>query len=115
GSIHFKNSQTGEGSRTALPVFGRFMERLYHDDSLDYGYGPFPDPEVEINRKYNCPSPRIILPDSTLLDSIVPLQMPDRPLEIPVDVEELRKQLDTRVPVAAEQGEINEQDGAGGL
>ena len=109
-SIHFRNSQTGEGSRTALPVFGRFMERLYHDDSLDYGYGPFPDPEVEINRKYNCPSPRIVQPDSTLLDSIIPLQLPDTPLEIPVDIEELKKQLETHISVVEEHEENQEQD-----
>lgn len=105
-SIHFKNSQTGEGSRTALPVFGRFMEKLYHDDSLDYTYGSFPDPEVEINRKYNCPSPRIIRPDSTALDSIAPLLSPDSPsLENPVDVEELRRQLEHRATAEEENGQ----------
>ncbi|GGG88753.1 penicillin-binding protein 1A [Parapedobacter pyrenivorans] len=111
-SIHFRNSQTGEGSRTALPVFGRFMEQLYHDDSLHYDYGPFPDPEVEINRKYNCPSPRIVRPDSTLLDSIVPLRLPERPLEIPVDVEELREQLETNIPAVEEPQENQEQAAA---
>lgn len=57
-SIHFTSSQTGEGSRTALPIFGKFMEKVYRDDSLAYTYGPFPEPAVEITRKYHCPSPR---------------------------------------------------------
>src|SRR5690606_37155048 len=78
-SIDFKNSQTGEGSRTALPVFGLFMEKVYQDDVLGYEYGPFPEPGVEIKRKYNCPSPRIVRPDSILADSILPLRMPDSP------------------------------------
>lgn len=94
-SIHFKNSQTGEGSRTALPIFGKYMEKVYHDQALDYNYGPFPDPAVKISRPYNCPSPRIIPQDSLQTDSISPLQMPDSPiLEQPMDVEELRKQLE---------------------
>jgi len=103
-SIHFRNSQTGEGSRTALPVFGRFMEKLYHDEALDYSYGPFPEPAVEITRKYNCPSPRLPRPDSLLLDSIAPLRLPDRPLEIPADIEAIGIQLETS-PVIPDENE----------
>lgn len=98
-SIHFRNSQTGEGSRTALPVFGKFMERLYLDDSLAYDYGPFPEPGVEINRKYNCPSPRIIRPDSTRIDSIAPLRLPDNFPETLMDLEDLDRTIDIQVPV----------------
>jgi len=106
-SIHFRNSQTGEGSRTALPVFGRFMEKLYHDEALDYSYGPFPEPAVEINRKYNCPSPRLPRPDSLLLDSITPLRLPDRPLEIPADIEAIGIQLETS-PALPDENEQEE-------
>ncbi|MEC3881703.1 transglycosylase domain-containing protein [Parapedobacter sp. 10938] len=105
-SIHFKNSQTGEGSRTALPVFGKFMERLYLDDSLAYDYGAFPEPDVEINRKYNCPSPRIIQPDRTDTDSIAPILLPDTAPEMPVDLEELERQIDIQLPGAEKQEEI---------
>jgi len=101
-SIHFRNSQTGEGSRTALPVFGRFMERVYHDDSLRYDYGPFPKPTVEITRRYNCPSPRTPRPDSLSLDSLSPLRLPDVPLEIQMDIEEIEKQLEIVVPTPTE-------------
>src|SRR5690606_27717232 len=95
-SIHFRDSQTGEGSRTALPVFGKFMEQLYHDDSLSYSYGPFPDPEVEITREYDCPSPRIVEPDSMAIDSLPSLKLPDTMLEPSVDLEELRQQIQNR-------------------
>ena len=96
-SIHFRNSQTGEGSRTALPVFGRFMEQLYHDDSLAYDYGPFPEPRVEITRKYDCPSPRIMKRDSTTIDSIPSLKLPDTTPGVPVDLEELKQQIEVHV------------------
>ncbi|MGK6353272.1 penicillin-binding protein 1A [Parapedobacter sp. DT-150] len=108
-SIHFKNSQTGEGSRTALPVFGKFMEKIYHDDSLAYEYGPFPEPGVPINRKYNCPSPRIIRPDTTLIDSIVPLQLPDTPVQIPLDIGEIKQQLQITIPTPEKKSGSDEQ------
>jgi len=107
-SIHFRNSQTGEGSRTALPVFGKFMERIYHNDALGYEYGPFPEPTVEITRKYNCPSPRLPRPDSLLLDSLTPFRLPDKPLEIPTDIEEIGKQLGNVEPALIEN-ESNEK------
>lgn len=58
-SIRFKNSQTGEGSKTALPIYATFMEALYKRPELGVTEGKFPDPKVEIEKKYNCPSPRI--------------------------------------------------------
>lgn len=66
-SIHFKSSSTGEGAHTALPIFGKFMEKLYKDENSGYTYGPFPDPTVQISKTYYCPSPRIVVrsvPDS---------------------------------------------------
>lgn len=74
-SIHFKSSATGEGAHTALPIFGMFMEKLYQDKNDDYTYGPFPDPTVEITKKYNCPTPRPRRQiDSTEVDSsVIPL------------------------------------------
>ena len=53
-SIHFYKSQQGEGGRMALPIFGRFMEKVYLDKTLDYGYGHFPAPPGKITAKYNC-------------------------------------------------------------
>jgi len=66
-SIHFKSSATGEGSHTALPIFGMFMEKLYQDENSGYTYGPFPEPTVEITKTYKCVSPRV--QSSTLTDS----------------------------------------------
>lgn len=68
-SVHFKTSETGEGSKTALPIFAKFMEKVYKDPSTGYTQGPFPKPEVEITRKYICTSPRIFR-DTTTIDSL---------------------------------------------
>ncbi len=56
-SIHFTGSQQGEGGRTALPIFGKFMEKVYQDKELGYTPGHFPLATVKISKKYNCVSP----------------------------------------------------------
>ena len=58
-SIHFKSSQTGEGSKTALPIYAAFMEEVYKQGDFGVSKGAFPEAKVPINKKYNCPSPRI--------------------------------------------------------
>src|SRR5690606_26798527 len=79
-SVHFKNSETGEGSRTALPIFAKFMEKVYKDPSTGITLGPFPKPKIEIKRTYNCPSPRIVI-DTTTTDSLTTDSLAN-PLEI---------------------------------
>jgi len=58
-SVHFTSAQTGEGSHTALPIFGAFMQKVYADPKSGYTYGLFPKPWSKITKEYNCPSPRI--------------------------------------------------------
>lgn len=67
-SVHFKTSQTGEGSRTALPIFGAFMEKVYDDPKSGFTRGPFPKPWSKVTKVYNCPTPRIKV-DTTRTDS----------------------------------------------
>ncbi|MDF2433943.1 MAG: penicillin-binding protein [Mucilaginibacter sp.] len=67
-SVHFTTSETGEGSHTALPIFGAFMTKVYADSKSGYTYGPFPKPWVKITKKYDCPSPRVV--DSASTDSL---------------------------------------------
>lgn len=68
-SVHFNSSESGEGSHTALPIFGAFMEKVYTDPKLGYTYGPFPKPWVKITKEYDCPSPHIDT-DSLTNDSV---------------------------------------------
>ena len=81
-SVHFKTSQTGEGSRTALPIFGKFMEKVYKDATLGIKPGPFPKPGVKITREYQCETV-YIRPDTTGIDSAfidslyIPFESPD--------------------------------------
>lgn len=82
-SVHFKTSQTGEGSRTALPIFGEFMEKVYDDPKSGYGPGPFPKPWSKITKEYNCPTPRIKV-DTTRSDSTSVLPIDTTSITVPV-------------------------------
>ena len=54
-SVHFRNSQYGEGSKTALPIFGLFMEKVLKDKNFEHYREKFPDkPKQTISRSYNC-------------------------------------------------------------
>ncbi|AFD06486.1 penicillin-binding protein 1A [Solitalea canadensis] len=55
-NIHFMSSAYGEGSKTALPIFGKYMEKIYGDPSLGITMGKFPKPTVKIATKYYCPT-----------------------------------------------------------
>lgn len=68
-SIHFRTSAYGEGSKTALPIYGKFMEKLYKDPKSGITLGPLPKPWVKIEKNYNCPSPRIPKVDTSAVDS----------------------------------------------
>ncbi|WP_313368284.1 transglycosylase domain-containing protein [Sphingobacterium mizutaii] len=72
-SIHFKSSATGEGSKTALPIYALFMEELYKHPELGVTFGKFPEPTVEITKKYNCPGPRVrVRQDSSSTEGLNP-------------------------------------------
>jgi penicillin-binding protein 1A len=53
-SVHFRTSATGEGSKTALPMFGLFMEKVYADTSLNIKMGYFKRAR-RLSININCP------------------------------------------------------------
>lgn len=66
-SIHFRNGSMGQGSRTALPVFAYFMEKVLADKELDYR-AKFPEPKQAILRDYRCESFEV--PDTLDVDTV---------------------------------------------
>jgi penicillin-binding protein 1A len=75
-SVHFRISAYGEGSKTALPIYGKFMEKVYRDKSTGIKMGYFPKSKVPISKPHNC---RTYLPkiDTMLLDSLSRMVVPD--------------------------------------
>ena len=69
-SIHFRTGALGQGSRTALPIFGYFMEKVLADKNLTAYRGHFPKPKQPISRNYQCQTPKRVEIDSTAVDSL---------------------------------------------
>lgn len=54
-SIHFRTGELGQGSRTALPVFGYFMEKVLANPELAALYAKkFPSPKEKLDRSWDC-------------------------------------------------------------
>jgi len=64
-SVHFRTGQMGEGAKTALPIFGYFMEKVMADKSLSKYRAKFSEPKEEITVPYNCQTPYTPKADST--------------------------------------------------
>jgi penicillin-binding protein 1A len=45
--IHFRTGELGQGSRTALPIFGYFMEKVLKDPDFKQYQGMFPKDPLE--------------------------------------------------------------------
>ncbi len=56
-SMHFRSGETGEGSRTGLPIVGRFLQRVFKDTALRYSPERFPPPPQSLKTRWNCPTP----------------------------------------------------------
>ena len=80
--VHFRTGELGQGSRTALPIFGMFMEKVLKDQSLAQYRGKFPTkPKEEISRNYGCVTHLRV--DSTAIDSTSALDDVNMPEDIP--------------------------------
>ncbi|MFA6277175.1 MAG: transglycosylase domain-containing protein [Pedobacter sp.] len=97
-TAHFQNGDQGEGSHTALPIFAKFMEKVYHDPNSGYTYGPFPKSKVEITREINCPTPRQQI-DTTEVDST---QVDSLDMSIPI--------TDEQIPVVKPETEVQKTE-----
>jgi penicillin-binding protein 1A len=91
-SIHFRTGALGEGSKTAMPVFGYFMEKVLADPGLVQYRAKFPEAKEEITVPYTCQTPNIQVADSTSSDSLL-IQSPAEGLDdmdLENNVEELK-------------------------
>lgn len=52
-SIHFQNLANGQGASMALPIWAKFLQKVYADDKLNVYTGPFEYP-ANFARRFNC-------------------------------------------------------------
>lgn len=53
-AIHFRNWSSGQGSKTARPIWVKFMTKVYEDKSLGYTKGPFEKPDRPLSIEIDC-------------------------------------------------------------
>jgi penicillin-binding protein 1A len=84
-SVHFRTGQLGEGSRTALPIFGLFMEKVLKDEEFKHYRGQFAvKPKQTITRKYKCHT--YIPVDTTSVDTTITItSAPEETEVMPVE------------------------------
>lgn len=84
--IRFR-SQSGEGARTALPIYGMYMDLLFDDKKINLKKTKYPEPWTKITKEHNCRSWMPVV-DSLALDSlgvaipilegeVIPIEMPE--------------------------------------
>jgi len=64
-SIHYRSWDMGQGSRTARPIWDRFMRKVYMDQSLEYKKGFFKRPATGMDINLDCNQYDAIANDST--------------------------------------------------
>ena len=67
-AIHFRTGQLGQGSRTALPICGLFLQSVMHDPQFQRYHAKFVEPtNAGVSRgMYTCPSYIMPEPDDSL-------------------------------------------------
>ena len=53
-AIHFRSWSSGQGAKTARPIWVKFMTKVYGDERLGYTKGPFPRPERPLSIEIDC-------------------------------------------------------------
>jgi len=77
-SVHFRTSELGEGLKTALPIYGLFMQKVLHDEKLKEYRGKFPKAPLHVSKEYTCHT-RLepTISDSTLMMDDVEMEFDD--------------------------------------
>ena len=73
--VHFRNFKYGQGARMAMPIFGKYMQRVYDDPKTGIIKQDFWEPEEEEKEKYgiitDCEKLLEIQTDSARMESDV--------------------------------------------
>ncbi len=53
-AAHFRSTDLGQGASMALPIWGKFMKKVYDDKQLKISKGDFEKPDKEISIELDC-------------------------------------------------------------
>ena len=52
--IRWKYTSQGQGARTALPIYGYYMQKVYKDNSIEFSRGDFKEPDDYDKTLFDC-------------------------------------------------------------
>jgi penicillin-binding protein 1A len=64
-SIHYRSWDMGQGSKTARPIWAKFMTKVYDDPTLEYKKGEFKRPSSRLDINMDCNQYDAVASDST--------------------------------------------------
>ncbi|KAA9331937.1 penicillin-binding protein 1A [Adhaeribacter soli] len=53
-SIHFRSAAYGQGNKLAMPIYGKFMQKVYADKTLSVSKAPFTKPAQPLSVEIDC-------------------------------------------------------------
>ena len=74
-SIHFRDWVSGQGSRTARPIWNGFMEKVYTDTESQISKGSFPKPIRKLSVEIDCDLYDDVSEDSDSVEIEVPVNI----------------------------------------
>jgi penicillin-binding protein 1A len=74
-SIHFRSANYGQGNKLAMPVYGRFMQKVYANKNLSVSKEKFAKPAQPLSVEIDCSRYNGSMSDSVKQDEI--LKLPD--------------------------------------
>lgn len=104
--IHFRTGALGQGSRTALPICGYFLESVFDDPAFEKYHGKFDKPkEIDVSSsQYDCPfyrSHKDTLDEDSLVDGLE--------LRLDANGEPIKRELAPAAPVIQKMTEPEPQ------
>ena len=104
--IHFRTGVLGQGSRTALPICGYFLESVFNDPAFEKYHGKFDKPkEIDVSSsQYDCPfyrSHKDTLDEDSLVDGLE--------LRLDANGEPIKRELAPAAPIIQKMTEPEPQ------
>jgi len=53
-SIHFRSANYGQGNKLAMPIYGKFMQKVYSDKGISVSKEPFAKPAQPLSVEIDC-------------------------------------------------------------
>src|SRR5690606_38688087 len=79
-TVRFRSPALGQGANMAIPVWGKFMQKVYQDTTLDISQVDFPLPsDSSINLNFDCSGYQ--MHDMASDSAFVPEELPDNRLD----------------------------------